>query len=113
MCVDAANCDGNCSECAARRRLDPNPPVVCSCGREAEPYYEEVDIGVGVQLFLTGWECHEHGGICGVCNSCGVADRIGYAHRTWCREHPGEIITEKSFAAETDALRDSVVERFK
>ena len=90
-----------------------NPPVTCSCGAEAEPYYEEVDIGVGVQRFLTGWECWEHGGICGVCGSCCIADRPGYTHRSWCREHPGETITVEGFDAETDRMRDAVVARFK
>lgn len=90
----------------------PNPPVTCSCGREADPYYEEVDIGVGVQRFLTGWECYEHGGICGTCNGCGVADRPGYTHGSWCPEHPGETITAESFDAETDKIADRVAARF-
>ena len=92
---------------------DPfGPPVTCSCGKKAEPCYEEVDIGVGVQQFLVGWECPEHGGICGVCPSCGVPDRPGYAHGSWCGERPGEVITAEAFDAETDRLRDAFVERF-
>jgi hypothetical protein len=90
-----------------------NPPVICPCGREADPYYEEVDIGVGVQRFHAGWECYEHGGLCGVCGSCGIAERPGYTHQSWCREHPSESITPEAFDAETDRLRDVVVERFK
>jgi hypothetical protein len=89
-----------------------NPPVTCSCGREADPYYEEVDIGVGVQRFLAGWECYEHGGICSVCSSCGIADRPGYTHRSWCSDHPSEIITPDAFDAETDKLRNAVVAGF-
>lgn len=89
-----------------------NPPVTCSCGREAEPHYEEVDIGVGVQQHLAGWGCPEHGGICGVCGSCGVADRPGYTHRSWCSEHAGEAITLESFEAETDRIANAVVARF-
>jgi hypothetical protein len=90
-----------------------NLPVTCSCGREADPVYEEVDIGVGVQSFHAGWECAEHGGICGVCGSCGVADSVGYTHQSWCREHPNETITAETFEAETDKLRDDVLARFK
>ncbi len=89
-----------------------NPPVTCSCGRVADPYEEEVDIGVGVQRFLAGWECAEHGGICGVCFSCGVADRPDYTHQAWCREHPGKTITAESFEAETDKMRDDLLKRF-
>ncbi len=89
-----------------------NDPVTCACGKKAEPSYEEVDIGVGTQRFLVGWECLEHGGICGVCVSCGVADKIGYTHQSWCREHPGEAITIESFEAVTDKLRDAVIARF-
>ena len=87
-------------------------PVTCACGREADPYYEEVDVGVGVQRFLAGWECPEHGGICGVCGSCRVADRVGYTHRSWCGEHPGEVITADAFEARTDEITDAVVLRF-
>jgi len=90
-----------------------NPPVTCSCGKAAEPSYEEVDIGVGVQRFQTGWECPEHGGICGVCSGCGVADRPGYKHAAWCPEHPGETMTVEEFEAETDKIRDQVIARFK
>ena len=90
-----------------------NPPVTCACGKAAVPFFEEVDIGVGVQKFQTGWECPEHGGICGVCRGCNVADRIGYTHEARCAEHPGETITVEAFEAETDKLRDQVVARFK
>lgn len=89
-----------------------NPPVTCACGREGAPCYEEVDIGVGVQRFQTGWECPEHGGICGTCNGCGIADRVGYTHESWCSKHPGETITAESFDAETDKIRDQVAVRF-
>lgn len=91
----------------------PHTPVTCACGKEAEPVYEEVDIGVGIQQFLVAWECSEHGGICGVCPFCGVADRPGNKHQSWCGEHPGEAISLESFEAETDKLRDAVVSRFK
>ena len=75
----------------------PNPPVTCSCGREADPCYEEVDIGVGVQRFLNGWECYEHGGICGTCNGCGVADRVGCTHRSWCPERARIVAWLRTF----------------
>ena len=51
-----------------------NPTVTCACGAIAEPFEEEVDIGVG---------------ICGVCYGCGTAEKIGYTHELWCKEHPG------------------------
>jgi hypothetical protein len=89
-----------------------NPLVTCSCGAEAEPYYEEVDIGVGVQQFMTGWQCPEHGGLCGVCGYCGIPDKIGYTHASWCSEYPDEVITAEAFEAETDKLADIVVKRF-
>ena len=66
-----------------------NPTVTCACGAVAEPFEEEVDIGVGIQRFLTGWQCPDHGGICGVCYGCGTAEKIGYTHELWCKEHPG------------------------
>ena len=88
-------------------------PVTCpTCGREAEPVYEEVDIGVGIQRFHVAWECREHGGICGVCYGCGIPDRVGETHASWCKDHPGETITAKSFEAETDKLVEKVVEKF-
>jgi hypothetical protein len=87
--------------------------VRCTCGRDADPVYEEVDIGVGVQQFLVAWECYEHGGICGVCYGCGVPERVGSTHRSWCSSHPGETITAEAFEAETDRIRDAVVSRFK
>ena len=78
----------------------------------AEPSYEEVDIGVGVQKHLVGWECPEHGGLCGVCSSCGVAEKVGYTHQVWCLDKPRITITAEAFDAETDKLRDEVVARF-
>lgn len=94
-------------------RAQPNPLVKCSCGRTADPSFDEVDIGVGVQQFQIGWECSEHGGICGVCYSCGVAERVGYTHESWCQEHPNITITAEAFDAETDRLRDAVVAKFR
>ena len=87
-------------------------PVRCACGREADPCYEDVDIGVGVQRFLTGWECLEHGGICGVCGSCGVPDKVGYTHRSWCRDRPSEEITPELYEEATNKIADEVVRRF-
>ena len=89
-----------------------NPTVTCACGAVAEPFAEEVDIGVGIQRFLTGWQCPDHGGICGVCYGCGTAEKIGYTHELWCKEHPGVTITAESFEAETDKIVEKVVERF-
>ena len=74
-----------------------NPTVTCACGAIAEPFEEEVDIGVG---------------ICGVCYGCGTAEKIGYTHELWCKEHPGVTITAESFEAETDKIVEKVVERF-
>lgn len=73
-----------------------NPPVTCACGAKAEPFEEEVDIGVGVQKFLTGWQCPEHGGICGGCPQCGVAEIIGRTHESWCSEKPDEMIAAQN-----------------
>ena len=89
-----------------------NPTVTCACGAVAEPFEEEVDIGVGIQRFLTGWQCPDHGGICGVCYGCGTAEKIGYTHELWCKEHPGVTITAESFEAETDKIVEKVVDRF-
>jgi hypothetical protein len=61
------------------------PPLCPDCKRELDPVYEEVDIGVGVQTFLTGYECYEHGGICGVCNGCNAPQLEGHACRPWCK----------------------------
>ena len=47
---------------------------------------DEVDIGVGIQTFVTGWECEEHGTICGLCSGCGIACVDGAEHREWCPE---------------------------
>lgn len=87
--------------------------VKCHCGREADPVYEEVDIGVGIQKFLVAWECPEHGGICGTCNGCGIPDRVGETHAKWCQEKPGVTITAESFDAETDKIANEVMARFK
>lgn len=87
--------------------------VTCHCGREADPVYEEVDIGVGVQEFLVAWECPEHGGVCGVCFGCGIPDRVGQTHESWCGQHPSVTITAESFEAETDKIRDGVLARFQ
>ena len=88
-------------------------PVTCpTCSREAEPVYEEVDIGVGIQRCHVAWECCEHGGICGVCYGCGIPDRVGETHASWCSEKPGLTITADSFEAETDKLVEKVVEKF-
>jgi len=62
--------------------MEPNkvscPKCGFSCAIEIE---EEVDIGVGIQKFITGWDC-ERCGQMGACTSCGIA--IGTEHRRWC-----------------------------
>lgn len=54
------------------------------CGKPLDPVHEEVDIEVGVQTFLTGYECPEHGGICGVCYGCNKPNLPRYEHYDWC-----------------------------
>lgn len=61
-------------------------PKCPDCGRELDVVNEEVDIGVGIQTFAVALECHEHGGICGLCYGCGVPQLDGYEHRPWCSE---------------------------
>lgn len=56
---------------------------------------------------------HEHGGICGTCNGCGIPDRVGETHAKWCQEKPGVTITAESFDAETDKIANEVMARFK
>lgn len=54
-----------------------------SCQGSLQPIHEEVDIGVGVQKFLVGYECGECGGQLLVCNACGcVLDHE--PHTQWC-----------------------------
>jgi hypothetical protein len=58
------------------------------CGCEAEELAEEVDIGVGVQRFVTGLDCSA----CGLipnCDCCGVLLREGATHYPWCQLSKG------------------------
>lgn len=61
-------------------------PICPECGAETEAIIEEVDIGVGIQQFTVGYECLEHGGLCGICYGCGVPQMPGVECRTWCPE---------------------------
>jgi len=42
---------------------------------------EEVDIGVGIQKFVVGWDCDQCGRLI-ACVSCGAA--LGTQHNKWC-----------------------------
>jgi hypothetical protein len=46
----------------------------------AEEIVEEVDIGVGIQRFVTGWACGDCG-LIATCNGCG---RPEPDHAKWC-----------------------------
>lgn len=61
----------------------PKCPI---CRRAGDVAYEEVDIGVGIQKFAIGWDCPEHGPICGACFGCGVPMVEGVEHYSWCRD---------------------------
>jgi hypothetical protein len=67
----------NCPKC--------NQPGAIECA-------DEVDIGVGVQKFVFGYECQQCGPIV-VCRSCGAPDF--QPHAKWCAEFPSiEFYTE-------------------
>lgn len=53
------------------------------CGtHKLEEVVEEVDIGVGTQRHLIGFECLECGAAIACCSQCGVPD--GESHASWC-----------------------------
>jgi hypothetical protein len=71
----------------SRLTLWQNPPSGVSCPVCHGPTYEhaeEVDIGVGVQRFIVGYECQTCGSF-PVCNSCGVIEFPGKEHHYWCK----------------------------
>jgi hypothetical protein len=51
----------------------------------AEELCDEVDIGVGVQKHVFGYECEACGQI-GICSECGIPD--GLPHASFCRSKP-------------------------
>lgn len=54
------------------------------CGKEdADELANEVDIGVGIQKHIYGYECPDCGNI-SVCSSCGSLDF--QPHADWCDE---------------------------
>ena len=57
---------------------------VCpKCGtHKLQEVIEEVDIGVGVQKHLLGWECCECGLAIAACAQCGSPE--GERHLSWC-----------------------------
>lgn len=62
-----------------------NMSVLCPiCNALAEEVSEEIDIGVGVQKFVTGWECPQCGPIA-IRNCCGTVELAGHPHATWCQ----------------------------
>ena len=54
------------------------------CGAVTEATYDEVDVGVGIQRFLTGYDCPACGPVVGVCWGCGTAKVDGRACASWC-----------------------------
>lgn len=52
-----------------------------------EEVAEEVDIGVGVQRHVTGWECLECGSAIAACPHCGRPE--GEGHAAWCADALG------------------------
>ena len=55
----------------------------CPCGNtEMIEITEDVDIGVGIQHHLLGWECPKCGSQFGLCYECGAADFM--EHHKWC-----------------------------
>jgi hypothetical protein len=60
------------------------------CGKEGcEVLQDEVDIGVGTQVHIFGFDCHECGQIA-VCNNCGQPDFL--PHAKWCKENKQPIV---------------------
>lgn len=55
----------------------------------AEELADEVDIGVGIQKHVYGYECLQCGQL-SVCPHCGVLEmENGSPHRAWCQDAPG------------------------
>jgi hypothetical protein len=55
----------------------------CPCGNEEMiEISEDIDIGVGTQHHVIGWECDKCGAGFGICNECGEVDFMG--HSDWC-----------------------------
>ena len=56
----------------------------CACGAPMTELVEEVDIGVGVQRHIRGYECPACGEQIALRDCCGSV--VGAAHRSWCEE---------------------------
>ncbi len=58
--------------------------MICPKCNEDEliPITEEVDIGVGFQTHVLGWECSKCGEQFAACNDCGA---ITPNHEAWCK----------------------------
>ena len=52
------------------------------CGLDCVVVTDEVDIGVGIQEHILGWDC-SHCGPISACNECGAPDDN---HHPWCKE---------------------------
>ena len=58
------------------------------CKKMAQEVAEEVDIGVGNQVFDRRIECSNCGQIA-ICNGCGIVETDGAKHHPWCNTDVG------------------------
>lgn len=56
-----------------------------------EELAEEVDIGVGIQKHVFGYECEACGQF-SVCNNCGAIE--GVPHASWCHDFKTKMIND-------------------
>lgn len=64
--------------------FEPSQVRNCTCGVTMSELVEEVDIGVGVQRHVRGYECPGCGVQVALRDCCG--SDVGEAHRAWCEE---------------------------
>jgi len=58
------------------------------CGSEdGHKLYEEVDIGLGVQTYVYGYDCPECGQVA-FCTACGAVD----GHEAWCLDAAETVV---------------------
>lgn len=64
--------------------------MICpECGNgELVVIEDEVDIGVGTQKHVLGWECPKCGGQFMVCENCGA---LAPNHEAWCKAWKPEL----------------------
>ena len=59
---------------------------VCpKCKGAAQSVEDRIDIGIGEQVRLLGWDCPN----CGLttrCERCGVPEIVGIEHQKWCAD---------------------------